>query len=81
MHRFHIERLNLEELSELKENRVQISNRFAALENLDDVDISRDWETIRENIKMSAKERLDYYEVKKLKPWFDKGCSELLDQR
>jgi hypothetical protein len=45
------------------------------------VDISRAWETIRENIKISAKQRLGYYEVKKFKPWFDKGCSELLDQR
>jgi hypothetical protein len=39
------------------------------------------WETIRENIKISAKESLGYYEVKKHKPWFDEGCSELLDQR
>jgi hypothetical protein len=37
--------------------------------------------TIRENIKISAKESLGYFELKKLKPWFDKGCSKLLDQR
>jgi hypothetical protein len=24
---------------------------------------------------------LDYYELKQRKPWFDEGCSELLDQR
>jgi hypothetical protein len=44
------------------------------LENLDvEVDINRVWETtrIRENIKISAKESLDYYELKKHKPWFD----------
>jgi hypothetical protein len=39
----------------------------------------KDWETIRENIKFSAKESLGYYELKKHKPWFDEGCSELLD--
>ncbi|PNF19361.1 hypothetical protein B7P43_G06727 [Cryptotermes secundus] len=30
---------------------------------------------------MSAKESLGYYEPKKHKPWFDEGCSKLLDQR
>jgi hypothetical protein len=42
---------------------------FATLENLDDdVDISGVWETIRENIQISAKESLGYYESKKHKP-------------
>jgi hypothetical protein len=40
----------------MKLNDVWISNRFAALENLhDDLDINRPLETIRENIKISAK--------------------------
>jgi hypothetical protein len=43
--------------------------------------LNRAWETIRENIKISAKESLGYYELKKHEPWFDEGCSELLDQR
>jgi hypothetical protein len=52
------------------------------LENLDtEVDINRTWETIRENIKTSNKESLGYYEWKEHKPWFDHGCSNLLDQR
>jgi uncharacterized protein YaaR (DUF327 family) len=52
------------------------------LENLDyDVDINRAWETIRDNIEISAKASLGYYELKTHKPWFDEGCSELLDQR
>jgi hypothetical protein len=39
--------------------RVEISNRFAALESLDpEVDINRVWETVRENIKISVKESL-----------------------
>jgi hypothetical protein len=59
-----------------------ISNRFAALENLHaEVDINRALGTIRENIKISPKESLGYYELKKHKPWFDEGCLELLDQR
>jgi hypothetical protein len=28
-----------------------------------------------------AKEGLGYYELRKHKPWFEEGCSELLDQR
>jgi hypothetical protein len=37
-HRFHMERFNLKKLYEIqgkKQSRVEISNRFAALENLD----------------------------------------------
>jgi hypothetical protein len=45
------------------------------------VDINRAWETIGENIKISAKEHMDYHELKKHKPWFDERCSKLLDQR
>jgi hypothetical protein len=43
------------------------------------VGIKRALETIRDNIKISAKEKLGYYELKKHKPWLDEGCSELLD--
>jgi hypothetical protein len=81
--KFDMERFNLKKLDEVegKEYQIEISNRFAALANLDDdVDINRAWETIRENIKISAKASLGY-ELKKHKPWFDKGWSKLLDQR
>jgi hypothetical protein len=43
-------------------------------------DINSVWETIIQNIKVSAKESLGYYELKEHKPWFDEGCSKLLDQ-
>jgi hypothetical protein len=36
---------------------------------------------IRENIKISAKESLGYFELKKHKPWFDEGCPRSLDHR
>jgi hypothetical protein len=62
--------------------RVEVSSRFAALEDLDaEVEINSAWETIRENIKISAKDSLGYFELKKHKPWFNGGCSRLLDQR
>jgi hypothetical protein len=52
------------------------------LKNLDnDVDINRAWETTRQNIKITAKESLGYYELKKHKLWFDEKCSKILDQR
>jgi hypothetical protein len=62
---------------------VEVSNRFAALEDLDaEVDINSAWKMIRGNINISAKDSLGYYfELKKHKPWFDEGCSKLLDQR
>jgi hypothetical protein len=62
--------------------RVEVSNRFAALEDLDaEVEINSAWEMIGENIKISAKVSLGYFELKKHKPWFDEGYSQLLDQR
>jgi hypothetical protein len=74
-HRFHIERFNLKKLNKVEDNeqyRVEISNRFAALEDLDtEVEINSAWEMIRENIIISAKENLGYCELKKHKPWFD----------
>jgi hypothetical protein len=62
--------------------RVEVSNRFAALEDLDSEDeINCSWEMIGENITISAKGSLGYFELKKHKILFDKGCSNLLDQR
>jgi hypothetical protein len=55
------ERFNLRKLSELevrKQYHIEISNRFAALENL------TDGEDIKENIKTSAKESLGLHELK-----------------
>jgi hypothetical protein len=75
-HRFDIERFNLKKLNEVdgkEQYRVEVSNRFAALEGLDaEVEINSSFETIRENINISAEESLDYFELKKHKPWFDK---------
>jgi hypothetical protein len=66
-----MERLNLEKLNEVQDKEqyhVEVSNRFASLENLDgDVDINRAWETVRENIKISAKESVGYNKLKKHK--------------
>jgi hypothetical protein len=45
------------------------------------VEINIVWETIRENIINSAKDSLGYCELRRDRPWFDEGCSELLDQR
>jgi len=44
-------------------------------------DVHRAWENIKENIKTSAKESLDLYELKQHKPWFDTECLDFLDQR
>jgi hypothetical protein len=70
--RFYMERFSLKTLNYVlgkEQFRVEVSNRFAALEDLDaEVEINSAWETIRENIKISAKESLGYFELKKHKP-------------
>jgi hypothetical protein len=55
---------------------------FAALDDLNaKVEMNSVWEMIRENIKISAKESLGYFKLKKHKSWFDEACSKLVDQR
>jgi hypothetical protein len=80
-HRFHMERFNLKKLNEeesKEQYHVEVSNRFAALEDLDaEVEINSAWKMIRENIKISAKESVGYCELKQHKPWFDEACSKL----
>ena len=72
----------LNELEIRKQYQTEITNRFAALENLsDDEDINRVWENIKENIKTSAKESLGLYELKQHKPWFDEECLGFSEQR
>jgi hypothetical protein len=71
------------------ENSTRLKSQcFAALENLedddddDDTDISKAWESIREDIIITlSTESLSYYELKQRKSWFYEECSELLDQR
>jgi hypothetical protein len=54
-----LERFNLKKLNEVEgkeKYHVEVSNRFAALEDLNaEVEINTTWETIRENIKISAR--------------------------
>jgi hypothetical protein len=79
-----MERFNLKKLNEVEvedQYRVEVSNRFAALEDLDaEVESNSAWETIRENTKISTKESLGYFEFKKRLPWSNEGCLKLADQ-
>ena len=60
--RFDRQRFNLRKLNEpgvREQYQIEITNRFAALENFnDDEDVSRTWENIKENIHTSAQESL-----------------------
>jgi len=71
------ERLNLRNLKGLvvrKQYQIEITNRFAALENLSDSkNVNRGWENIKENIKISRK-RLSLFELKQHKRSFDEEC-------
>jgi hypothetical protein len=85
MHKFNMESFNLKKLNKVEGREqyyVENSNRLASLENLyDELNIKRAWETIRQTIKISAKESLGYYELKKHKLQFHKGRSKLLEQK
>ena len=73
-------KLNKPEVRE--QYQIEITNRFAALENSDDdEDVNWNWENIKENIQTSAKESLGLDECKQNKPWFDEECLGFLDQR
>jgi hypothetical protein len=80
-----LERFDLKKLDDLEveeKYKVEISNRFAALQKLDEsFDIDNGWESIRENIKTSAKDNLGYQKLKHNKPCFGDECSNLIDQR
>jgi len=83
--KFEGQRFNLGKLKELEvkeKYQIEITKRFAALENLNvDEDKNRVWENIKENIKTSAKESLGLHAWKQHKPWFNKECVDFLDQR
>jgi hypothetical protein len=65
-----------------KSKKVETSNRFATLEYFDEsLDTSSARESIRENIKTSAKENIGYHKLKHNKSWFDYECTKLIDQR
>jgi hypothetical protein len=55
-----VERFSLKKLNEIEckeKHRVEVSNGFAALKDLDaEVEINSAWEMIRENIRLSARE-------------------------
>jgi hypothetical protein len=73
---------NLDDVQIKEKYQVEVSNRFATLEILDEsFDINNAWESIGENIKTSAKGNLRYHRLKHNKPWFDDVCSKFIDQR
>jgi nicotinamide riboside kinase len=67
-----------------EQNQVKISNRFAALKNVDDdndVDINNAWEVIRKNVKATTTDSPRCYELNQHRSRFDEECSKLLDNR
>ena len=83
--RFDRQRFNLRKLNEpevREQYQIEITNRFAALENSDDdEDVNTNGENFKENIQTSAKESLGLDDLKENKPWFDEECLGFLDQR
>jgi hypothetical protein len=72
----------LNDLEVRKQYQIDITNRYAALENVsEDEDTNGAWESIKEKIKTSATESLGMHERKQYKPWFDEECLVMLDQR
>jgi hypothetical protein len=73
--KFDLEGFDLKKLDDIEvkdKYQVEISNTFAAVDSLDEsMDINNAWESIRENIKTSAKYNLGYHRLKHNKSWFD----------
>jgi hypothetical protein len=64
------------------QDHVEVSDRFATVEDMDaEADINSASEMIREHIKISAKESLGYFDLRKHMPWFDEVSSAILDRR
>jgi hypothetical protein len=76
--KFYVESFSLKNLSVLevwKKSEIKISNRIAALENLNDSkDIIGLGKVVGENIKTSGKESLHMCEQKHHKVWVDEKC-------
>jgi hypothetical protein len=70
-----MERFNFKALNDVEgkeQFRVEVSNWFAALEDLGaEVEINSAWETIRDNIKISAKDSLG--STKDVQNYYNKG--------
>ena len=76
--RFDRQRFNLRKLNEpevREQYQIEITNRFAALENVNDYEnVNRIWENIKENIQTSAEKSLGVHELKQNQAWFDEVC-------
>jgi hypothetical protein len=70
--KFHLEIFDLRKLNDVEvteKHQAEISNRFAALESLEERShINNAWESIRENMKTSAKDNLGCHRLKHNKP-------------
>jgi hypothetical protein len=73
--RFNLNQLNEEEVKE----QYQVTIKKAVEKLYNNGNINRAWDTIRENIKISAKESIGLCESKSYKPWFDEECLKLFD--
>jgi len=70
------------ELEVRKQWQIKISNRLAALEDLNDSeDINRAWDNIKERITILDKESLGLCELKQHKPWCDEKKLRSVYQR
>ena len=74
--RFKLGKLNEPEVKE--KYQIEITNRFAALENLNvDEDVNRAWANIKESIKTSAKESLDLHVTREWRKLHNEELSDL----
>jgi hypothetical protein len=84
-HKLDVEKFNLRNRREREvweQHQIKISNKFAALEKLNDSeDINKTWENIKENTKTSAKTQSGSvgHEMKQHKPWCVEEYARLLD--
>ena len=80
-------RLNVQSLTEGENGikyAVEITNKFAALEEMDESDVNavdKQWENIRDAIVKSAEATVGFCKRHKNKPWFDEDCVKIAKVR
>jgi hypothetical protein len=71
------QKIDTERFNVNKLNKRDVKEQYQVIE--DSGDINKAWDSVRENIKISAQESLRYCGSKHRKPWFDDECSNLVD--
>ena len=61
--------------------KIDVANRFSALEGLEISSVDDTWVKIGDSIKASAKEKVGILETNRIKPWFEESRLRVFENR